>query len=716
MSASDRATGRTGTATELPPSQRLVEQLARDRTKLRREITLTALTGVGLLVGLLAGWGREAQPALAWAGYALAYLAGGLPAAGEALRAMFRRRRLSISFLMVLAAVAAALVGEVRDGAILLFLYSLAETLEGYAMGNTKRAVAALMELKPETATVLEGAQTRVMPVESVRIGQRIAVRPGERIPLDGILLSGAGAVDQSPITGESVPVDKAPGDELFAGSVNGYSSLTIEVSKDASSSTLARMIHLVTVAQAQRSPSQRFSDWFGERYTFVVLIGAALALGAFFLLGLPSREAFYKAATLLVVMSPCAIVISVPAAVLSSLARAARFGVLFKGGAAIEEFGAIETVAVDKTGTLTEAKMKVVEVRPFGLTEPALLELASAIERGSEHPVAQAIVAAAESAGERASEDRAGREGLLELEGSLEPSSQRPSVELVAVPGKGVTATLPEGEFWAGNRKLATALGIELSPEVTAEIDRLEAGGRTTVLVGRAAGPLAASEAGGEAGRRDVGAVLGVIAVADTVRASASEALQSLRAGGVDRIVMLTGDNAVVAKAVAAELGIAQEHVHAGLLPEDKVTIVERYRQEGPLAFVGDGVNDAAALATATVGVAMGAAGTDVAIEAADVALLSNDLTRLPAAHALARRTNVVIRQNLTFALGIMLVMVAFTLFGDLPLPLGVLGHEGGTILVVLNGLRLLAWQPGSAQARRARPVLSPRVSGRRA
>ncbi len=652
---------------------------------------------------MVAGWGRESLPPLALAGYALAYLAGGAPAGFRSVKRLLTKGRLSISFLMVLAAVAAALVGEVRDGAILLFLYSLAETLEGYAMGNTKRAVAALMQLRPETANVLADdvgpqpglrsdeagdgggggfGQTVALPVESVRIGQRILVRPGERIPLDGRILSGSGDVDQSPITGESVPVDKTAGDEVFAGSVNGYSSLTIEVTKDASDSTLARMIDLVTVAQSQRSPSQRFSDWFGQRYTFVVLIGAGVALGAFFALGLSSQDAFYKAATLLVVASPCAIVISVPAAVLSALARAARLGVLFKGGAAIEEFGAVETVALDKTGTLTEAKMRVVEVRPFGTSEPELLGLASAIESASEHPVALAITAAGQERG-------------------VPPRS---ADDLVAVPGKGVTAALDGRTYWAGNPKLAEELGVRLESEVSSAVRQLEEGGRTIVLVGEAA-----------AGERE-GAVLGVIAVADTVRPTAAAALRDLRRGGVGRIAMLTGDNAVVARAVADELGIDREDVHAGLLPGDKVELVERYRQEGSIAFVGDGVNDAAALATASVGVAMGAAGTDVALEAADVALLSNDLTKLPQAHALARRTNGVIRQNLAFALGIMLLMVGFTLFGDLPLPLGVLGHEGGTILVVLNGLRLLGWRPERSGDRPAAPLVTPRVSDRRA
>jgi len=619
---------------------------------------LTGLTGLGLAVAVIAGLGSGADelPPLAVASYIVAYLAGGLPALLSAVRVLVKRRKLTISLLMVLAAVAAALVGEVRDGAILLLLFSLAETLEGYAMGNAKRAVAALMKLRPETATIIEGESRRIVPAESVMVGQRIAIMPGERIPLDGVLVEGLSSVDQSPITGESVPVDKSVGDQLFAGTVNGYGALEVEVTKDASSSMLARMIDLVTEAQSQRSPSQRFSDWFGQRYTQLVLVGSVVALGAFLLLGMPSNDAFYKAATLLVVASPCAVVISVPAAVLAALARAARMGVLFKGGAALEDLGSIATFAVDKTGTLTEAKMHVTDVAPFGLPRTELLSLAAAIESGSEHPVAAAIRAAGESA-----------------------AASRVTTGLTAVPGMGVTALVDDQAHWAGNRKLAAAQDAPLEPQVEAELARLEALGRTVVIVG--------------AGDH----VLGVIAVADTIRPSAARALAGLRDAGIKRIVMLTGDNAVVAGAVARELGMAASDVYADLLPEQKVERVKELLEHGTVAVLGDGVNDAAAMATATVGIAMGAAGTDAALEAADVALLSNELDRLPPAVRLAKAANRVIRQNLAFALGIMAVMVLATLFGDLPLPLAVLGHEGGTILVVMNGLRLLGFRDGS-------------------
>jgi Zn2+/Cd2+-exporting ATPase len=661
-------------APTLSPSERLMAELRHERRILRVNSALTALTLIGLLMGIVAvaragagatgtggflesfvGVGGRAG-LVAAIGYAVAYLAGGLPALWSALKALFLRGKLAIDMLMVLAAIAAALVGEVRDGAILLFLFSLAETLEEYAMGNTKRAVAALMQLKPETATLMDNGDHRVVPVDEVDIGARILVRPGERIPLDGTMMAGASAVDQAPITGESVPVDKTVGDLVFAGTVNGYGAIEVEVTKDASHSTLARMIDLVTIAQSQRSPSQRFSEWFGQRYTRFVLLGAALALGAFLLFGLPQGEAFYRAATLLVVASPCAIVISVPAAVLSALARAARIGVLFKGGAALEDLGSLDIVAFDKTGTLTEGKMRLTDVVPLAAAEAQVLRLAAAIESTSEHPVARAIVAAAN-----------GDDGD---DGDYAVS------DVQAVPGKGVRAVVDGVPHWAGTRKLAAEQGVEVTPEAEAALSRLEAEGRTAVLVGNQR-------------------ILGVVAVADTLRPTAAASIAALRGGGIRKIVMLTGDHPQVARAIGGQLGIADEDVYSELLPEEKLELVNELRKRGTVAFVGDGVNDAAALASADVGVAMGAAGTDVALEAAEVALLSDDLRKFPQAHHLARRANRVIRQNLTFALGIMIVMVIATLAGRLPLPLGVIGHEGGTILVVMNGLRLLAHRP---------------------
>lgn len=654
-------------------SEGLLDELAAERGRNRMAAVFTGLTGLGLAAAVLAvvvgraydgqgsGWLADyvgvggVAGLVAAVGLAVAFLAGGVPAAAEALAELTRERKFDIDLLMVLAAVAAALVGEPRDGAVLLFLFSLAGTLEDHAFTNTKGAVAALMQLKPETATLLEGDELRVVPSDSVPIGARLLVRPGERVPLDGVLERGASSVDQSPITGESVPVDKAVGDALFAGSINGYGALELRVTKDASSSTLARMIELVTEARASRSPSQRFSDWFGQRYTVLVIAGTALALAAFLLSGTDPHAAFYKAATLLVVASPCAIVISVPAAVLSALARAARMGVLFKGGGALERFGAVTTIAFDKTGTLTEGRMQVTNIMAFGQSDDAALAAAAAIEAASDHPLAKALCLAADSRG---------------------LACPTPS-DVVAVPGKGLVGKLAGTPHWVGNRKLAAELGVGLAEEAAAALARLESAGKTVVILG------------------DAQRVTGLFGMADVVRPSAAPALSQLARAGVKRFAMLTGDHAAVARDVGRTLGLGSEGVRADLLPDEKVAVVRELGAGGTVAFVGDGVNDAAALASADVGVAMGVAGSDAALEAADVALLSDDLSRLPEAFELAKRANGVIRQNLAFALGIMVLMVIVTLFSHLPLPLGVIGHEGGTILVVANGLRLLGFAP---------------------
>jgi Zn2+/Cd2+-exporting ATPase len=634
-----------------------------ERQTLRLEVSLTALTGLGLLLGVIFQLSQLPVVWL-WLAFGLSFLAGGLPALWQALQSL-RRGSVDIDLLMVLAALAAAAVGEARDGAILLFLFSLSGTLENYALGNTKRAVSALMKLRPDTANLRQAdGSSKVVPVADLQLGEVVLIKPGERIPVDGEIITGQSAIDQAPVTGESVPVDKTVGDNVFAATLNGFGVLEVKVAKLASESTLARMVELVTQAQAQRAPSQRFSDWFGRRYTFVVLIGSAVALAIFLLLGLPPHEAFYKTATLLVVASPCAVVISVPAAVLSALAASARQGVLFKGGAALETFGKATIMAFDKTGTLTEGKMSVSEVVVFEGNENELLVKLAALEQYSEHPIAQSVITEAK------------RRGL-----------QFANAEAIeAIPGKGLQGLVAGQLLWAGNRKLAEAQRVKLDPTALVQVERLEAEGKTLLLVGS-------------------DHVLGVVGVADTVRVTARDTLERLRQQGVKTFVMLTGDHSSVAKTIAQHLGLHE--VRANLLPEDKVEEIKKLRERGIVAYLGDGVNDAAALATAHVGVAMGTAGSDVALESADVALLSADLLQLSVAYDLARKANRVIKQNLIFALGILTVMVIFTLFGTLPLPLGVIGHEGGTLLVVANGLRLL-WAAPKAKLAVVRKVVS--------
>jgi len=621
-----------------------------DERALRRDAILTIVTGAGLGVGVIA----MLTGAAAWlvsGAFVVAYLAGGVPAGVSALRSL-RERHLDIDLLMVTAALAAAAVGEARDGAILLFLFSLAGTLEDFAMGRTKRAVDSLLQLRPDEAVrrLPSGANERVS-VEALAVGDVVLVAPGERVAADGRIIEGATSVDQAAITGESIPVDKVVGDEVFAATVNGYGALAIEVTKPAAATTVARMIALVTEARAQRSPSQRIGDWFGQRYTVFVLLGSAVTLLVLMALGRELQSALYTTATLLVAASPCAVVISVPAAVLSALASAARGGVLFKGGAALETLGGSVTIAFDKTGTLTRGRPVVTDIVAAGGDSDALLALAAAVEARSEHPIARAVLSAA-------------RERGLSLE---------PAEGVTALPGQGLVGRQRDRTVWAGTRRLAERQRAEIPTELTRQLSDIEARGATVMLVG------------------EDDRVRGLIAVEDTVRPGAAEALRRLRGAGVQRIAMLTGDHAAVAHGVAAEVGIDPADVHAGLLPEDKLEVVTRLTASGAVAYVGDGVNDAAALARADVGIAMGAAGSDVAIETADVALLADDLGRLEAAYRLSRRSNRIVRQNLTFAVGAMVVLVGFTLFGDLPLPLAVVGHEGGTLLVVANGLRLL-------------------------
>ncbi|MDT8857872.1 cation-translocating P-type ATPase [Paracoccaceae bacterium Fryx2] len=583
-------------------------------------------------------------------GLGLVYLAGGVPTGFRALRALWRDRVLDIDLLMIIAALAAAAVGAAQEGAVLLTLFSLSTTLEHRAMGRARRAVEALMALRPDTA-LRRGADGVVTEVSVADLlpGDVVVLRPGARVPVDGVIASGAGSVDESTITGESMPVHKAVGAQVFEATVNLNGVLDVTVARSLAESTVARMIALVTEAQAAKAPSERFSAWFGQRYTVAVLFGSVLAFAVFYGLGRSWDEAMYRAATLLVAASPCAIVISVPAAILSALSAAARGGVLFKGGAALETLAAVRVFAFDKTGTLTTGRAEVTEILAAEGAEAAFLQAIAGIEAHSEHPIADAIRRAAAERG-------------------IEPAVV---TDVQAVVGEGVVGRDAEGPLWAGNdRMLGRMKAVADTPALAALAD----GSHTVVYLGR--------------GSR----VLGAVTVADLPRETSAAGIAALRAAGVRQIVMMTGDRRAVALRIGADLGLTPEEINADLLPEDKVRLVAELAAKGKVAFVGDGVNDAAALARADVGIAMGAAGSEVALQAADVALLSDDMGRLAAAHRLLRRAARIIRQNLVFAIGAMLILVTGGLFFDLPLPLAVVGHEGGTVLVVLNGLRLLA------------------------
>jgi Cd2+/Zn2+-exporting ATPase len=604
--------------------------------------------GLALIATYLLGAPAPAVTAL----FALSYIAGGTFATVNALRDLVFERKVSVDFLMITAAIGAAIVGHWEEGAILLGLFSTSNALEHHALGRTQRAVRALMELSPAVATVLRDGEERVVPVEALRLGDTVLVRPGERVAVDGAVLAGETAIDQSAITGESVPVNKSTGDSVFAGTINGYGAIQVRVDRLSQESTLAKIVQFVEEAQAEKSATQRFTDRFEGWYAVgVILFSILVGVVPVLLFGQEWGAAAYRAITLLVVASPCALVISTPASTLSALANAARNGVLFKGSAYLEDISETRTIAFDKTGTLTYGRPALTDVVSLenGWSEERVLRLAASAERFSEHHMATAIV---RGAGERG----------IPLE---EAEAFR------ALPGKGIYAEADGDEVIVGNAMLFAEFGVAIPPEAEAVANRLRDEGKTAVFAG------------------DRQAVRGLVAVADTLRPSAQGVVRELQEAGVGRIVVLTGDNQRVADAICAELGV--DEVYADLLPHEKLRIIEELKREGPVTMVGDGVNDAPALATASIGVAMGGAGTDVALETADVVLMADDLSKLPYAIDLSRRTRRTIRQNLTFSLAVIVTLVTATLTRGIPLPLGVVGHEGSTVIVVLNGLRLL-------------------------
>lgn len=617
----------------------------RRRMAILTGVCLAALGG-GSVLGFLSGIPRIVQVAF----FAVAYAAGGYYSARNAIAA-FRERTVDVNLLMVTAALGAAGIGYWQEGAILMFLFSLSNTLESFAMGRTRRAIVALMDLNPDDAQVRRNGEEVRLPVKDLRVGEVVIVGPAERIPVDGEVLSGRSVVDESPITGESIPVEKAPGSGVYAGSLNQQGVLEIRMTRLASESTLARVVRLVEEAQSQKAEAQHLTEWVGRYYTAAVLGSASLFVVVTpLLLGWLFIDSLYRAMTLLVVASPCALVISIPAAILSAIAEGAREGILFKGGVTLEQAAAIQVVAFDKTGTLTEGRLRVTDVVPLGKEDSAtILALAAAVEVRSEHHLGKAVVEAARARG----------------------LPFAPANEVETFPGRGIRGRVDGREVWVGNPSLIRETSGPFDTAVSLRIEALESQGKTVVVV-------------------SAEGLLGLIAVADTVRAAAKGVVNDLRQNAVPELVMLTGDNARVAQAVAAEVGITEWR--AGLLPEQKVMAVrELVASRGPVAMVGDGVNDAPALAAATLGVAMGGAATDVALETADVVLMADDLTKLPRALDLSRRCRRVILQNLAFAGLVILGLVGSTLIGWMTLPLGVVGHEGSTLVVVANGLRLL-------------------------
>lgn len=615
----------------------------------RRDARTVSTLASGLLLAVaviasLSGSPRTVAELL----YLLSMAVGGWAIARAAAMAL-RRRSLDMNVLMALAALGAVGIGEYAEGAWVLVLFAVGTTLESYAFDRSRRSVSDLMELAPEQARAIDSdGREHLVPVEEVTVGTRLLVRPGERIPLDGEVLSGVSSVDEAPITGESVPVDKEAGSPVFAGTLNAHGALTVRATKASGDSTLARVAALVEDAQGSRAPSERFVDRFARVYTPLVFAAAlAVVVVPVAVFDGELDTWLYRGLALLIVACPCSLVISIPVAVVSAVGRAAREGVLIKGGQALEDLARVKTLAIDKTGTVTRGVPQLADTAVLdGADEDDALALVAAVERHSEHPLAQALV--------RSARDR----GLMVAEPEL----------FEALPGRGALARVGGRDLWAGGPRLAA----ERLGSVPQDVDRLHAHGQTAIVLG------------------DRERALAVFGLADRPRAEAHDALAALRRAGIRHVVMLTGDNPRVAAGVASTVGA--DEVRAGLLPEDKLRAVEQLGAErGPVAMVGDGINDAPALAAARVGIAMGAAGTDVALESADVALMSDDLARLPDAVTGARQASRVMRQNVIASLAVKAVFVALAPLGLVTLVLAVAADMGMSLLVTLNGLRLL-------------------------
>jgi Cd2+/Zn2+-exporting ATPase len=611
------------------------------------ELPLTLTSGGLLLLGWALSYTTVPAP---WpdVSFALALLAAGLYPARGAINAV-RAGRVDIEALMVLAAIGAGIMGAWFEGAFLLFLFSLGHSLEHRAMDRARNAVEALGKLRPDTARVRRGEDVVEVRVTEVRRGDLVVVRPGDRVPLDGVVRSGESHVDQAPVTGESVPVPKSAGDGVFSGTLNTDGVLEVEVTKLSTESALARVVDLVAQAESRKSPAQRLTARIERIFVPIVLVGAPLLTFGLWASGTTDfHQAMLRGLSVLVAASPCALAISTPAAVLSAVARAAREGVLIKGGAHLAALGETKIIAFDKTGTLTRGKPELVDVIALAVSEEELLRVASAAEQLSSHPLADAVVRGAVARG---------------IDADAATTAE-------ATHGKGLVATVAGRRVELGNEALMGAVPAE----VAAHVARLRGEGRTAVLV-----------------RRE-GEWLGVLGVADTARPEAKGAIAALMAMGITRTVMLSGDHEVVARAVSSALGVGD--FRAPLLPEGKVKALRDLQREGPVAMVGDGVNDAPALAAAGVGIAMGGAGSDVALETADVVLMSDDLRKLPFVIHLARTANSVVRQNIAIALGVSALLVVSSIFGWTQISQAVVLHEGSTLIVVANGLRLLGWR----------------------
>lgn len=598
----------------------------------------------------------------------IAFAAGGLFGAKTAIESLMERE-IDVDMLMVLAALGAASIGEWHEGAILLFLFSLSNVLQDYAIGRSRNAIRSLFKLYPEEAHVKRGDEIITLKVADIKINDLVLIEPGERIPVDGEVVSGQSSVDQSPITGESMPVNKVKGDLVFAGTLNKQGVLDVRATQQAANTTLSRIIKLVEEAQDAKAPTERFLDLFEQRYALFIIVMILLFITIPPLVfGVNFEENFYRAMVLMTVASPCALVISVPAAFISAIASAARGGVLFKGGAYLEQLATVKAIAFDKTGTLTIGEPRVTDVVSCcELCEDELLSVAASVESRSEHPLATAVI----------KEAKARNLSFDEVE------------EFEAVAGKGIAAKVGGRIVQLGSIKYLTS-NNPMPPQLANAREELENQGKTVIGVVREG---QCENCGGCDLANSQSDWMGLIAMADQMRPEAADMVRTLQNKGLE-VAMLTGDNQRVAESIAAQVGITR--IHAELLPEDKVTAIKELQAEfKEVAMVGDGVNDAPALATANVGIAMGAAGTDVALETADLVLMGDKLELIDYAIDLSRKARRVVWQNITFSIAVIILLVGSTFAINLPLPLGVFGHEGSTVIVVLNGLIALLILP---------------------
>ncbi len=630
-----------------------IEQLFQSRPsapywKSNQYLLPTAISLLMLTLGIVAE--RMALP-LSTAFFVAGIILGGVLPARKGIAVLLNARELDMNILMVVAVVGAAAIGEFEEAVTVVFLFSLGNALQGYTLDKTRNSIRALMDLTPNQALVLRGGREMVLPVDELIIGDVIIVRPGERIAMDGTVVEGFSAVNQASLTGESVPVEKSVGDEVYAGTINERGSMQIRVTHLAKDNTIARIIAMVEEAQGQRAPSQNIVDRFARYYTPLVLIAAVLVTAIpTLLLKQPFHKWFYEAMAMLLVACPCALVISTPVSVVAAIGSAARSGVLVKGGLYLEEAGALSVIAFDKTGTLTTGHPQVTDVIPLnGTTADNLLSISASIESRSEHPLGEAII--------KYARDHGADIGTVS--------------NFEAVLGMGAVGRVDDHYYQIGNVRFFREHGIDLQP-VEEKIRALQKEGKTVMLLG------------------DGHKVLGIIAVADIPRAESAEAIKQLKKLGLKKVIMLTGDNEVTAAAIAAQAGV--DEYRANLLPGDKVEVMKDLLAHcGKVAMVGDGVNDAPAMAISTVGIAMGVAGADAALETADIALMADDLTKLSYAMKLSRKTVAIIKQNIALALLIKGMILLLVFPGWLTLWLAVVGDMGSSLLVTLNGMRLL-------------------------